>query len=186
MKRSGPLNLMLMATTAVVVAGCDDPQVEGNYYKTVEQCISSGAFAEVECREAFVAGRKIDKDSAPRYVSRQLCEREHGLSDCDQRTGTTGTSTYFTPLVSGYFIGQALSGGTNTWNNRVRPVYPSATQRGSYTSGGGTLYYNSSTRRYSLPQQDLSKPPAPAKVQTRTSVASRGGFGSRSRSSFGG
>lgn len=182
MKRSGPLNLMLMATTAFAVAGCEDPQVEGNYYKTVEQCISSGAFSEVECREAFVAGRRMNTDSAPRYNSRQLCEQQHGLSDCDQRTNTSGSGSYFVPLATGYFIGQAVGGASDNWNNRVRPIYPAASRRGAYTSGGGVLFYNNSTRRYSLPTQDLSKPPAPAKVQTRTSVASRGGFGSRSRS----
>lgn len=191
MKRSGSPRLVLMATTAVVLAGCQsEPRVEVNSYKTVDQCIASGEFTESECNEGFSAALEAHEESGPRYNSRQLCEEQHGLSNCEERGG--GTSSFFAPFMAGYIVSNIVNSADGSrrysdWQHRSRPVYRSGQDSAVYTAGGHQLRRNTSTGRFEIAEQSIRTDPKPARVQSRTTVASRGGFGSRSRSSgFGG
>lgn len=181
MKRSGPLKLVLLATTAVILSGCGEDPSEGEAYTSVEQCISLGNFTEAECNDAFEAALAQHEESSPRYDSRSLCEQEHGIGNCNPpRNG------YYAPSMNGFFLGYLVGNMTSDWAYRSRPIYTSSSG-GLYTSSGYRLYRNSSTGRVEVNNKAMTTAPRPARVQTRTSVAARGGFGLRSGStSWGG
>ncbi|MEM5581451.1 MULTISPECIES: DUF1190 domain-containing protein [unclassified Roseibium] len=179
MKRSKSIKLVVMATTTVTLAGCaDEPDLEGRVYKTEAECIADDYVPDEVCAAALQAGKATHETSGPRYKTITLCSEQHGNA-CLQETSSAGP--YYTPSPSGYFLAGTLAGAvaSQVIGNNVRPVYSSRGQKGFYTSGGYYVgnYGGSSWRTYN---DAVKTPPKPAKVQTRTSVASRGGFGSRS------
>ncbi len=180
MKRSKSIKLVVMATTSVTLAGCsDEPNVDGKVYKTEAECIADNYLSADACAQFISAGEQIHTTSGPRYNSQSLCAEQHGSNACTQATAN-GTS-FFTPFVAGYFVSTLANNALNP--NSIRPVYP---QRGTsryYTSGGYLVgsYGGGSWKTY---DDAVKTPPKPARVQTRTSVASRGGFGSRSSGGF--
>ncbi|MGH0003699.1 DUF1190 domain-containing protein [Pseudovibrio ascidiaceicola] len=188
-KRSGSLKLVLMAAvgvTAVVALSDDEEQTEGRIFSNKEECSSSGRFSESECSAAFQTGSAIDSDNAPRYNTQNLCEEQHGFYGCNPAYDNSGNfSGYFVPLAAGYFIGKATSGPSD-WGTRVRPVYTDKRRRELYTGDGYAVSFSNNGGSAKVAKSVTTKPPKAAKVQTRTSVVSRGGFGSRSGRSFGG
>lgn len=188
MKRSGPLKLVVMATAGVSLAACDsvEEKAKGQVFVDKEQCVSAEQYSVNECTAAFKIGKEVDKTSAPRYSTNRLCEDQHGRYACVPAHGNgTSYSSYFVPLAAGYFIANA-SQGLSDWQYRVRPIYPDRNRRHFYTSGGYLLDMASNSRTARIPKKATTKLSKPPKVQTRTSVASRGGFGSRSGRGFGG
>ncbi|GAB2186085.1 DUF1190 domain-containing protein [Roseibium sp. LAB1] len=185
MKRSKSIKLVVMATTTVTIAGCsDEPTVDGRVYKTEAECIADNYVPDEVCVEAITAGKSIHQTSGPRYNTVNLCSEQHGNNVCAQDSAADGSS-YYTPFPAGYFLAGALTGAVTNQllQSNVRPVYPERGSRRYYTSGGYYVgsYGGGSWRTY---DDAVKTPPKPAKVQTRTSVASRGGFGSRSSSGF--
>ncbi|MET1413311.1 DUF1190 domain-containing protein [Roseibium sp. HPY-6] len=183
MKRSKSIKLVVMATTSVTLAGCSqEPDVEGRVYKSEAECVADSYVADEVCATALATGADIHKASGPRYASPTLCSEQHGNNVCVSET--TNQGTYYTPRPSGYFLAGALTGAlTNELlRSNVRPVYPERGSSRYYTSRGYYVgsYGGGSWRTYN---DAVKNPPSPARVQTRTSIASRGGFGSRS--SFG-
>ncbi|KZK92446.1 MULTISPECIES: DUF1190 domain-containing protein [unclassified Pseudovibrio] len=188
MKRSGPLKLVIMATAGVSLAACDkfEEKADGQVFVDQEQCVSAEQYSVNECTAAFKVAKDADNASAPRYNTNRLCEDQHGRYACVPAYGTgTSYSSYFVPIAAGYFIANAAQ-GLSDWKYRVRPVYPDRNRRHFYTSGGYLLDMSSSNRSARIPKKATAKLPKPPKVQTRTSIASRGGFGSRSGRGFGG
>lgn len=182
MKRSKSIKLVVMATTTATLAGCsDEPDVDGRVYKTETECVSDTYVSDEICVEALEAGKQIHETSGPRYDSAALCGEQHGANACT--SATSNGLSYYTPFPVGYFIAGAVT--SELLRSNVRPVYPERGSSRYYTSGGYYVgnYGGSTWRTYS---DSVKTPPAPAKVQTRTSVASRGGFGSRSSGFRGG
>ncbi len=187
MKRSGPLKLVLMATAGVSLAACGqtEEQADGQVFIDKKQCVSAEQYSMNECTVAFNVAKEADKTSAPRYDSRRLCEDQHGQYTCvPVHEDNSSAISYFVPLAAGYFIANATQ-GLSDWKYRVRPLYPDRERRHFYTGGGHVLDLDLSSggRSARIPKKATAKLPKPSKVQTRTSVASRGGFGSRSSSS---
>ncbi|WP_041768724.1 DUF1190 domain-containing protein [Pseudovibrio sp. FO-BEG1] len=188
MKRSGPLKLVVMATAGISLAACDsvEEKADGKVFSDKQHCVSSEQYDINQCNVAFTVGEEINKMSAPRYNSQRLCEEQHGTLNCKAIFGdSSGPASYFVPFVAGYFIADATQKLTD-WNYRVRPVYFDHKERNFYTSNGYLLDLGNSKRPARLNKKSTKKLPKVAKVQTRTSVASRGGFGSRSGRGFGG
>lgn len=180
MKRSKSIKLVVMATTTVTLAGCsDEPDLEGRIYKTEAECIAGDYVSDDVCAEALRAGKLTHETSGPRYDTVTLCAEQHGNTAC--LLESSGTQSYYAPSPAGYFLAGTLAGAvaSQAIGNNVRPVYSSRGQKGFYTGGGYYVgrYGNGSWRTYN---DAVKTPPKPARVQTRTSVASRGGFGSRS------
>ncbi len=188
MKRSGPLKLVIMATAGVSLAACDqvEEKADGQVYAGQKQCVSAAQYSVNDCTAAFKVAKSTDQTTAPRYSTNRLCEDQHGRYACvpAQEKGTS-YSSYFVPIAAGYFIANATQ-GLSDWKSRVRPVYPDRNRRHFYTSGGYALDMSSNNRSASIPRKATTKLSKPPKVQTRTSIASRGGFGSRSGRGFGG
>ena len=195
----------------------DEPDIrmQGTSYKNVSDCIEQNThitdpaekLSNEQCEAVIAEAQKLHEETAPRYDSRDLCAEQHGIASC---YASSGPQPYYMPYPTGYFFANHLAASlaAHAIADSVRPYYPAHDERGGYssyrTTSGSPIVYNS-TQGWSTPAKKVpsvsssgngKKPtsittfktkPAPAKVQTRTSVASRGGFGgsSSSRSSFG-
>ena len=186
MKRSKALKLVTMATAAVALTSCKETiDTEGQVFSSVAQCERSDIVSDADCDPLMQEGYKIHEATAPRYSDRYLCERDHGTENCDRET--EGTKAYYSPSPIGYFLTGALVG--SAVSNIVRPVYRERDKKRYYMPGGGTVRYlgnglygtgSGSVKKYAHNPARVSP-----KVQTRTTMASRTGFGGRSFS-FGG
>lgn len=205
-KRSSTLKLttMLAGAASLTLNGCDSPAqapapgtaewteaqiarsepVQAFAYASLDACKTADEVPDAECDRAFAAAQ-ADETNAPRYDDRTTCEEVYGAGNCVPRSTTSGS--FFTPLLTGFVIGQMLDmdgrryyRGTGLYHRRDE--YGGG---GYYTGWGGRLDHNYSTGRYEMRRYGLEPTPqmrqAPPKVQTRTSVVSRGGFGGGSR-----
>jgi uncharacterized protein YgiB involved in biofilm formation len=178
MKRSKSIKLVVMATTTVTLAGCSqEPDLDGRVYKTEAECVADDYLVDGICAEVIQTGEQVHNSSGPRYNSMSLCTEQHGNNACT--TANSNGTSFFTPFALGYFVASAANNGLI--RSSVRPLYPERGSKRYYTSGGYYVgsYGGGSWRTYN---DAVKSPPKPAKVQTRTSIASRGGFGSRSSS----
>lgn len=182
MKRSKSIKLVVMASSAAVLAGCsEEPQTEGTVYKDENQCMTMGVLSDDECKTIITQGWEIHKKSGPKYDSAYLCNQEHAGHNCYRQE--ENSQSYYTPFPAGYFL--AMAGANAAIQSLVRPIYSDTKGRGYYTSGGYFVLRHSGNH-WSTADKAIKTTPKPAKLQTRTSVASRKGFGGRSRFSFGG
>lgn len=185
MKRSRNIKLALMATSALALTACEEPepQVSADLYRTVEQCVSGGKFTKEYCETSFKEAQEQHAKSAPRYDSKALCEEQFGPAACQPTKSSDGSGDFWGPFLAGYVvsnivddIGDAASGSRRRQAYST-PVYHSP-QGGFYTSQGSQL--NSGKNGFSISKKAMVSAPPPAKVQTRTTVVSRGGFGGKS------
>lgn len=198
-KRSSSLKLttMLAGATALTLSGCDDPgaqaswdpnkgeQVEAFSYKTLQECKDANEVSDQQCDTSFAAAKKDDEKNAPRYEARASCEDVYGVGNCVPRSQANGGGSFFTPLLAGFVIGQMLDGGGYRGTGLYRR------DDGYYSTYGGRLGRDYGTGRTTISKTSIDPPDAirqaPPKIQTRTSVVSRGGFGGgRSYASSGG
>lgn len=190
MKRSRSLVLTsMMAGGSLTLHACDDAppatqwadppaatsgrQVEAQQFSTVAQCEATGMSKE-QCETAYKQALADNEANAPRFNDRQSCEERYGVEQCVPRNN----GSFFTPLLTGFIIGQALNGGFGG-----RGYYRDRYGADTLTGGGrlGRDYVTGRTRVGS----DAFGPPAtrqaPARVQSRSGVVSRGGFGGGGR-----
>lgn len=198
-KRSSSLKLttMLAGATALTLSGCDDPspqaswdpnrgeQVQAFSYKSLEECKVANEVSDTECDTSYAAAQKDDQKNAPRYEARASCEDVYGVGNCVPRGQANGGGSFFTPLLAGFVIGQMLDGGGYRGTGMYRR------DDGYYSTYGGRLGRDYGTGRTTISKSSIDPPDAirnaPPKIQTRTSVVSRGGFGGgRSYASSGG
>ncbi|MET3664989.1 DUF1190 domain-containing protein [Caulobacter sp. 1776] len=191
-KRSSSLKLstMLVGATALTLTGCDDhspqaswdpnrgEQVEAFSYKTLQECKDANEVSDAQCDTSYAAAQKDDEKNAPRYEARASCEEVYGPGNCVPRSYNNG-GNFFTPLLAGFVIGQMLDGGGYRGTGLYRR--DDAYGGGYYSTWGGRLGRDYSTGRTTISKSSIDPPDAirsaPPKIQTRTSVVSRGGFG---------
>lgn len=187
-KRSQSLQLttMLAGAASLTLAGCDEPapqaswdpnrgeKVEAFSYKSLEECKVANEVSDQQCETSYAAAQKDDEKNAPRYEARASCEEVYGPGNCVPRSYNNGGS-FFTPLLAGFVIGQMLDGGGYRGTGLYRR------DDGYYSTWGGRLGRDYGTGRTVITRESIDPPDAirnaPPKVQTRTSVVSRGGFG---------
>ena len=179
MKRSRSVTLVAMAGAAVSLSACDPaPDSEGAVYASEAQCIQEDFVPDADCAALFSKGEEIHESTAPRYATRSLCEDQHGFGQCE-----SGLS-YASPRPYGYLIAGSLA--TLALSDAVRPIYPDRKRRGYYMTGGSYIHFSSGRtvkyRSSELKKFNVNAPRAVPKIQTRTTVVSRNGFGSRSGS----
>ena len=189
MKRSQRVVLTTLAAAGVVaVQACgssewgEEPSVDANPFASVEECARSGRVPQSTCQEAYNEALARHETSAPRFESQPLCEEEFGSGRCQQRLAN-GTGIWM-PMLAGFMVGQMLD-RQNRYYYRYGPLYHSYRSGGWYSGGayGGPLYNTGSGWRAGASGFERSSASPP--VRTRSSVSSRGGFGSRSRSGGG-
>jgi uncharacterized protein YgiB involved in biofilm formation len=202
-KRSQTLTLttMLAGAASLTVSACDDAppaaqwdgsagrqQVEALQYANLDACKAADDVPDAECETAYAAAQKDDAQNAPRFTDAKSCEDIYGQGQCVPRG--YGGSSFFTPLLTGFIIGQMLDGGGRRYY-RGTGLYR---QDGYYGGGGyvtglgGAVNRDYRTGRTVVSRDALEPAPrmrTPPKVASRTSVVARGGFGGGSRG-FGG
>lgn len=180
----------LSAAGVLALTGCDagpsDAELsrrqfgeptEVSAFNSVSECVASGAFAQVQCEEAQAAAQAQDERVAPRFADESTCEDQFGQGQCSYRY--SGGQSFFVPLLTGFMIGQLVNGGRGY---QYQPLYRSRYDDRYYTGGGAWLYGGGSGRRYHRYQvgtRAITNPVTTQRIQTRSSVVSRGGFGGR-------
>jgi uncharacterized protein YgiB involved in biofilm formation len=88
----------------------------------------------------------------------------------------TAQGSFWGPLITGFVVGRMLDGG---WGGRG--LYRDYRDGGYYAYGGGRVTTDYSTGRSRIGRSSFDPPDisGPPKVQSRSSVISRGGFGGR-------
>lgn len=181
MKRSRSIVLTtLMAGTGVSLTACDGAdtgkQVDALSYASVAECRAAAVVPAEQCQAAYTEAQKADGQTAPRFADRQTCEEQHGADQCVPRSSNGGS--FFTPLLTGFIVGQALN---NVGRYRGAPMYRD--RNGDYYNGaGGRVSRDYVTGRSKVGSEAFNPAArAPARVQSRSSVISRGGFGGGGR-----
>lgn len=200
-KRSSSLTLttMLMGAASISVTACDSnlpsatnwdqnsvaqgEQVQAFQYASLDACKAANEVPDEQCETGFANALKDNEQNAPRFDAQASCEDVYGQGNCVPKNSQGGGS-FFTPLLTGFVIGQMMNGGfqgTGLYRGRD----------GGYTTGwGGTLNRDYSTGRTTIGRAGIDPPDAvrqaPPKMQTRTAVVSRGGFGGSRSYGFGG
>ncbi|TVV75738.1 DUF1190 domain-containing protein [Sphingomonas solaris] len=175
MKRSRSIVLTtLMAGTGVSLTACDGDggkPVDAVSYTSVAECRAAGTIPAAECETAYAQAQKANEANAPKFEDRQTCEEQYGVSQCVPRNN----GSFFTPLLTGFIVGQALSNFGGGY--RGAPMYRD--RFGDYYGGaGGRINRDYLTGRTRI-GSDAFNPAAraPTRVQSRSAVISRGGFG---------
>ena len=179
MKRSSSIVLTgLIAGSGISLTACDGDvggkPVDAQSYASVAECRSAGAIPAAQCDTAYEQAKTDAAKTAPRFEDKQTCEEQFGAAQCEPRNNGSGGS-FFTPLLTGVIIGQALNGG---YGYRGAPMYRD--RQGNYYGGaGGRISRDYVTGRTRVGSDAFTPTTAraPARVQTRSSVISRGGFG---------
>lgn len=186
----------LMATAAVSLGACDTtppaPNWEGSAgrevdvatYSSLGECTSAGVFSADECNTAYLDANADNEEKGPRFADNDSCEAKYGVGQCVPRSSGGGG---FMPLIAGFMIGQALSGGGG-YGYRGAPLYREEEQ---YAGGGGgygggyvTLSGQRIERDYYTGRTKASVDTfqTPVRAQSRSAVVSRRGFGGGGRS----
>lgn len=184
----------LTAVSTAALTGCggggndwgDGPSGEGQVFASVAECASSGAFSQQECRDAYAQAQADDANNAPRFQTRELCEQEFGNGECQPRAD--GSGGFWVPALAGFVIG-GIAGevideiGDARRRRRYAGLYRNR-QRDQWYTGGATYMpmVRGSGGRYAFNPGALNRPVSAPRTFSSSDVASRGGFGSRSRS----
>ncbi len=187
LKRSRSLQLTsLMATVGFSMSACGPtpsaapvaPPEPTPAYTSIDECKAANDVSDTECDTAYAAAQSEAERSAPRYATRAECEGQWGPEQC--RTLNTGGGSFFGPLATGFIIGQLLNGGGYRGGG---PLYRDRDGQYSNGYGGGYLSRDYRTGRNVANARDHTPAArqAPTRVQSRTTVVSRGGFGGGGR-----
>ncbi|MDB5683956.1 MAG: hypothetical protein JWM38_1717 [Sphingomonas bacterium] len=175
MKRSRTIVLTtLMAGTGVSLTACDGDAVgkpvDALSYTSVAECRAAGALPPADCDAAYAQAQKANAENAPRYGDRQTCEEQYGVAQCVPRNN----GSFFTPLLTGFIVGQALN---NIGGYRGAPMYRD--RDGNYYGGAGGRISRDYVSGRSRVGSEAFNPAAraPTRIQSRSAVISRGGFG---------
>lgn len=185
LKRSRVLHVSsLMATASFSLAACGAPQVAApepepvQAYTSLEECRAANDISDAECDAAQTAAQNAAAETAPRYATQSECEGQWGPSQC--QPNQSGGGSFFTPLLTGFIIGQMLDGGRYRGGG---PLYRDRDGQYSNGYGGGYTYRDYRTGKTltnGREHGDVARQ-APSRVQSRTTVVSRGGFGGGGR-----
>jgi uncharacterized protein YgiB involved in biofilm formation len=188
-KRSKAATLTAIGAVSMLAA-CDAPVDEAKLsaerfgaptqvaaFQSVAECVAAGSFTEAQCTTAQNQAWGEDKTAAPQYTSLGDCEENFGTAQCVERSN--GGSSSFSPLLTGFMIGQLVNGGY-----RYAPLYRDRRDDRYYAGSGAWLTPGGNRYNYSVGKSALAAPTAATtrRIQTRSSVVSRGGFGGRATS----
>ncbi len=185
LKRSRVLHVSsLMATASFSLAACGSPQrvpapepEPTLAYQSLDECKAANDIPDNECDAALAKAQQEAAKTAPRYATREECEGQWGPSQCQPNTNG---GSYFSPLLTGFIVGQLLNGGGYRGGG---PLYRDREGRLSNGYGGGYAYRDYRTGKIltnAREHGDVARQ-APTRVQSRTTVVSRGGFGGGGR-----
>ncbi len=179
-KRSRAVGLTAIGALSMVSA-CSGPNEEElsraefgeaqevSLFRNANECTASSEYTEEQCRDAEKTAWNQDNNAAPRFEDQNDCEDQFGNGNCRSSSGV------FMPIMTGFMIGQFLSGGSRY---RYAPLYRDQRDDTYYSGSGGWIHKKKSKAgKYMIGAKAFD--PVTPKVQTRSMVSSRGGFGGR-------
>jgi uncharacterized protein YgiB involved in biofilm formation len=178
--RSRAVPTVLMGMAALALSACEeDPAVQARAFPDVASCLdqadeADAPFTAQDCETAFAEAQAAHLESAPRYEDEALCEEQHG-GDCIAEARPGGP--VFLPILSGYLLGRALSGGGGSLL-----AQPLVSRPGGFATVSGDTRLASNLGSADLRASAFrAAPPARlAPALSRATVAQRGGFGATS------
>ena len=159
------------------------PPTEAAAFQSIAECVSSGDFTQEQCTVAQNEAFQNDAIAAPRFADQDTCTESFGTGNCRMRT--ENGQSFFVPLLTGFMIGRLLDGG----GYRYHGLYRNGRDGSYYTGSGAWLYgggYGGRPYRYQVGSRAVAAPITTQRIQTRSSVVSRGGFGGRASARSGG
>jgi uncharacterized protein YgiB involved in biofilm formation len=194
MKRTRTLALTtLMATGGFTLSACGDSgpgvtiadpgkPVDAYAYQSLQECRDKNEVPDDACEKAETAALS-DQDQAAKHGDQRSCEDVYGEGQCVPRSAN-GQGSFWGPLAAGFVVGRMLDGGFGG-----RGYYRDR-DGGFVTGSGGRMSTNYATGRTQIGSRGFDPPSAinspPPKMQSRSSVISRGGFGGRMSARSGG
>ncbi len=180
--RSRTVALSIVGATAFTLAGCREEQVDAQAFPDLQSCKEAAAGGDglltvADCEAAIAEAEQLHVETAPRYDSLQVCEEQHGEGACgsEEQVASSGSGSIFMPLLTGYLIGNMLSGRGGY--ARSQPMY--RTSDGKFTNAAGSNVYSGNSGKAKLGANQFTKPPTTVgkPPMTKAMAASRGGFG---------
>ena len=153
--------------------------VEAATFASLDECKRGEAYTDAECDTAYAEAQKASDKDGPRFADQDSCEARYGVAQCVPRSQAGGGSV-FTPLLTGFIIGQAMSNMGGGY--RGAPMYRD--RDGGWSSGAGRPLSRDYVTGRATVRSDAFGPPrasAPSRMQSRSAVISRGGFGGGGR-----
>lgn len=186
-KRSTHVALVLMG--AFALSGCKEEQVDAQAFPDLQSCKAAantgGMFSSADCDTAFAEAQALHVEAAPRYDSLAVCEEQHGEGACgtEQAAQSGGSGSIFMPLMMGYLLGNMMSNARGA--AAAQPLYKTAD--GRFTNAAGTSTFSSNAGKAKMSASQFTKPPSTIgqAPMTKTTAASRGGFGGTGTASGG-
>ena len=164
MKRSRSIRLVLLGGASMTLAACGDdgPPKDAQFFSSVSEC--AAIYGEAECASAKAESEQKFASEAPQFTRKEECEAEFGAGNCETQQASGG-SGIFMPMLMGYMMGSALSGG----NRFAQPVYRGA--NGSAVMPSGGKFFNVGNFARSGTGASAFRPAG------QVSQVARGGFG---------
>ena len=170
MKKSKTIRLVLLGTTSLALAACDEtPPNDAKFFSSVREC--TAVHSEATCKEQFKKSEEAYVAEAPRYTKKEECEAQFGPGNCETRQASQaggGMGSFFMPMMMGYMMGNMMGNrmGGNAFSGPVYrgPNNSAMTQASGKMFNAGTF---TGTGRA-----------APFQKSAQFSPVSRGGFGS--------
>jgi len=174
MKRSLAVTLVLMGSAGL--SGCGDSEIDSAVYQDFTQCVQSGLYDQARCEADYRQALTAHVQTAPAYTTKQDCEAEFGLGQCEARSAQemrAGGGSFFLPMMAGYLMGSMLSN-----SNRMAPqaLYRQNGQGAFVNGNGARVAGNTGAVRLRSSSAAVQAP------KTRTTTMARGGFGARATS----
>lgn len=203
MKRSTQIGLaaagvVLVATYWSLSGGETDDSL---VYNNVAECRAANQLSASQCEQRFNEASANHLRSAKKFTSNASCEQEFGASGC--QSATWNNAQVFIPALAGIMLArQFMSGGgaaqpllpptssacppgtRQPGSGRPECEQPTRTSSSSSSSGGYYGGSSSRSRAYTTTsgQAMVARNISSTGMASTPSVASRGGFGSTSRS----
>lgn len=169
MKRSRSIRLVLLGGAGFTLAACGDdgPPEDARYFSSVADC--AAVYDTATCEAVQAEAEQKFASEAPQFTRKEECEAEFGAGNCETQQASSGGG-FFMPMLMGYMMGNALSGG----NRFAQPVYRGANGSAVMPSGGKFFNVGSFARS--------GAGGAAFRPATQVAEVTRGGFGQTSRS----
>lgn len=162
----------LLAASALVITGCEEPKVDTAIFESVEQCVNEPGMFREDCERRYAEAKNQHAAVAPKYTSAEDCQADFGAGKCEQAPyRTQNGGSVFMPLMMGYMMGSMMGGRGFAG---AQPLYRSAQDPNSFRTADNRKA-GATTGRTQVSRSALNRP------SVKTSTIRRGGFGSSGR-----
>lgn len=145
MKRSRLIKLLLLGTGLVSMTACEDKKNKPLEFKDEQECRQT--HTPEECQKAFSESREKHLASAPKFMSKEDCEKQFGKEKCiaspqqGEHAMHGGGHGMFMPMMMGFMMGKMMGGGAAP----ILPPSQSAAPRKASSWGSSTAQKSTST-----------------------------------------